>query len=710
MPLGGYDLGSNVWTEGGQVRLYAGQSGSFDENGTLLKLCRLRLTLSSMPMGNKMTQTLYPARGAIEICEDNARLMLWACPSKAELHIDYSGPESSLALHSDVWRWRDRAVSQAEMGQCQSMNAFGGAVTRADTVRPGENELLSFHANGEDTLYPLLIAQQKLDNVQEHYPDLLAHRVSGVLLRAPGLTYAGVQPSAYNGVDAQSYEYASAAPRTEWHVVLTALSGQFDSPGAWEAELRRLATLPCSAEETAAWWQARFEESFIEIDDADGRGAAAARNAALYRFMQLCNARGEFPTKFNGGLLTYDEKEGFTPDYRLWDGAAYTGQNQRLVYWPMLKNGDADAMLPQFEFYRRSAPGQEALTREALHHGGAFYDEHPTIFGMSSGAEYAPFGRREGIPYWDQDNPWIRLEFSSGLEFALMMLEYERWGGEISPYLDFIDSAVRFYFEHYPVENGRLRIFPSTALETYKGPEPKAVDAERYGAANPMDAVAGVRAVLDALIARGGDAERLSEYRAWRALCPELPVGVRRGVRQFLPAAEYAPEPFNCELPQLYRVYPYSPDGLSAEEIELGRAALRYGVDTDEQRLHISWHQNGIFAARLGLMDEAKDFLLRKLSDGVRRFPAFWGPGHDWTPDHNWGGSGLIQLQEMLLRTDGDEIVLFPCWPKDWDAHFRLHAPGGVAVEVEMHGGQARLLDVSPAEARTRIRIAAQED
>ncbi len=38
----------------------------------------------------------------------------------------------------------------------------------------------------------------------------------------------------------------------------------------------------------------------------------------------------------------------------------------------------------------------------------------------------------------------------------------------------------------------------------------------------------------------------------------------------------------------------------------------------------------------------------------------FWGPGYDWTPDHNWGGSGMIGLQEMLLQTNGNLILLFP--------------------------------------------------
>lgn len=39
-----------------------------------------------------------------------------------------------------------------------------------------------------------------------------------------------------------------------------------------------------------------------------------------------------------------------------------TAQNQRLVYWPMLKSGDFDLMKSQFDFYLRLLPTAEART------------------------------------------------------------------------------------------------------------------------------------------------------------------------------------------------------------------------------------------------------------------------------------------------------------------------------------------------------------
>ena len=36
----------------------------------------------------------------------------------------------------------------------------------------------------------------------------------------------------------------------------------------------------------------------------------------------------------------------------------------------------------------------------------------------------------------------------------------------------------------------------------------------------------------------------------------------------------------------------------------------------------------------------------------------------------------MIGLQEMLLQTNGELILLFPAWPLEWNVHFKLHAPG----------------------------------
>jgi len=68
----------------------------------------------------------------------------------------------------------------------------------------------------------------------------------------------------------------------------------------------------------------------------------------------------------------------------------------------------------------------------------------------------------------------------------------------------------------------------------------------------------------------------------------------------------------------------------------------------------------------------------------------------DARPDMDHGGSAMVQLQEMLLQTPGDQLNLFPAWPKEWDVDFKLHAPRQTTVEGILRGGKLVSLKVTP--------------
>ena len=56
----------------------------------------------------------------------------------------------------------------------------------------------------------------------------------------------------------------------------------------------------------------------------------------------------------------------------------------------------------------------------------------------------------------------------------------------------------------------------------------------------------------------------------------------------------------------------------------------------------------------------------------------------------------MIGLQEMLLQTPGNKIVLFPAWPKDWDVDFKLHAPYNTTIEGVLKNGIVESIKVLP--------------
>ncbi len=185
-----------------------------------------------------------------------------------------------------------------------------------------------------------------------------------------------------------------------------------------------------------------------ENPDTADRAWRIARNYNLFRYQLGCNAFGEYPTKFNGGNFTFDanlvgENWGeFGPDWRQWGGGVFTAQNQRLLYWPMLKSGDVDAILPQFELYRKALPGARARVKANFKHDGAIYSEYIGVPGLASGSGYGwesgagavaeeiPFGDpladglyREGKPVEKgiMDNRATAYHWESQLEHAYMI-------------------------------------------------------------------------------------------------------------------------------------------------------------------------------------------------------------------------------------------------------------------------------------------------
>jgi hypothetical protein len=153
----------------------------------------------------------------------------------------------------------------------------------------------------------------------------------------------------------------------------------------------------------------------------------------------------------------------------------------------------------------------------------------------------------------------------------------------------------------------------------------------------------------------------------------------------------------------LYPVFPWGVYGFGKPDVDVALNTWKYDPEAIKFRSHVGWKQDNIFAARLGLTDEAKRLSFLKLQDSGRRFPAFWGPGFDWVPDHNWGGSGMIGIQEMLLQVDGNKIFLFPAWPMNCDVQFRLHAPYNTTVEAKLKDGKIEFLKVLPEERRKDI-------
>lgn len=721
MPCGGGDIGMNVWVEDGDLLLYLSRSGTFDENNCQLKQGRLRLRLSPNPFKDSedFRQELKLRDGYVEIAAGGTRIEVWADVFHPVAHVEVTNARPVQAeLFYENWRYSERPLRKGEGQQCSYKWAPPkGMATLADNISlpaGDKHRLIFYHRNPEATVFDVAVAQQGLEEVKSRLMNPLKNLTFGGCLVADGLEYAGTSDDVYAGTDYRAWKFRSprAARRQRFCVVLH--TAQSDTPEAWQqalnAAVQRIApqgrisdkTLAQDKRRTRGWWNAFWQRSFIE---AEGEALPLSRNYTLFRYMLGCNAYGSVPTKFNGGLFTFDplhvdEKQAFTPDYRKWGGGTMTAQNQRLVYWPMLKSGDFDMMPSQFDFYNRMLKNAELRSRVYWQHEGACFCEQIENFGLPNPAEYG-FKRPDWFDRGLEYNAWLEYEWDTVLEFCQMILETRNYAGaDITPYLPLIESSLTFFDEHYRLlasrrgrkaldGEGHLILFPGSACETYKMTN------------NAASTIAALRTVLETY---GGKPEMLKTIPPiplrYIEVKDSLNPAAAPVLKQTIAPAKSWERINNIETPQLYPVFPWRIYGVGKEGLELARDTYLHDPDALRFRAHTGWKQDNIWAACLGLTEEARRLALAKLSDGPHRFPAFWGPGYDWTPDHNWGGSGMIGLQEMLLQTNGNQILLFPAWPKEWNVHFKLHAPGNTTVEATLRDGRLTQLKVTPESRR----------
>lgn len=713
MPVGGHNIGCNIWVENDELLLYFAQSGAFDENGSMLKGGRLRVRITPNPFALMFRQTLELYDGCIHIDgtseHGNVHIRVWVEVKNPIIHVDCT---ASFAVEFTAiyenWRTEDREVDNQSYELFQCKEVWGDPnkpiTFHKDQIEViGTNKLLFYHRNlNGDLSFDREMDTQGMQSVKSGLHNPQFNRTMGGLFTALGMNFTGIHQGRYVDTDYVGYQFQSIQPTYAQNLQVTLHTAQTNTLEEWIKAVLTIGNAEVDGEtpdieSTVAWWHDYWARSYIVINgtmpDEHDAMWQIGRNYQLFRYLLGCNYYGEYPTKFNGGLFTFDpifagkspwsdQKLHYTPDYRLWGGGSHTSQNQRLVYWPMLKAGDFD-MLPQiFNFFNRLLETASVRAKFYFNVDGAVYPEQIGIYGLCPTCDHG-WGNTTGLPV-----PQIKYHFSTALEVGLMLTEYAAYTDkDIAEYIGFLDGIVKFYDGFYPLNDphGKMIIEPGNALETY------------HPVRNPIDAVTGLQSLLERMLAlpdRYGVPNQRANWRRILERVPPITTRTKDG-KAIIAYAESTSERHNVEIPELYTVFPFGQYGIGKPDLPLAVDTARLAAEDAAQLSHISWHQQGIQYAKLGMLPEAIGFLFRKMGNADQRVPVYWGPGHDWTPDHNWGGSGMIQLQEMLLQSNGDTFYILPCWDKGVDVSFRLHAPGNTVIECDHMEGQTRRLNIT---------------
>lgn len=698
MPLGNGDIGLNVWTEGaGDVCFYIAKTDAWDETGRLLKPGQVRLNFQPNPFGNgaPFSQTLSLRDASVEIeagrRETRTLIRIWVDAHRPEIHVEARVPEgTTVAARLEPCRIElETLEDELVSGLNYFPELFGKTVVRPDViVDAAADRVVWYHENPETPSFRKNLALQGLDGFP--ITDPLAHRIFGGLMEGPG--FARATPSTLVST-------GGGTRRLNVHVLTIPMS----TPEAWLEEAGNLArrddtvSYEAARKAHAAWWERFWDRSWIYVgsgrsvetnDGPENEGRVVTRGYILQRFINACAGRGAFPIKFNGSLFTVEEPgtEGFA-DYRRW-GPGYWWQNTRLPYMSMPAAGDFDLMPPFFRMYADLLPLGRFRTKLYFGHEGVYFPECIYFWGAVFTETWGdkPLGE---MPERIQASGYHKYEWVGGLEMAARMLEYYLYTEDETflraEALPFAEAVLTFFEQHYRTgADGRLVLSPAQALETW------------WDCTNPMPEVAGLHDLTRTLGSlRPGLLSREQADLVGRLAgkLPPIPTREIGGVRMLAPAERFENKR-NVENPELYAVWPFALYGAGKPGLETAVAAL----ERREDKGHFGWRQDDLFMALLGLTDQARAGLVERARqwDKNRRFPGFWGPNYDWTPDQDHGGVLMKTLQAMLLQSDGREIRLAPAWPPDWDADFRLRAPFRTVVEGRIRKGRIEALRVSP--------------
>lgn len=700
MPLGNGDIGANVWVESnGDLAFYVSKTDSWSEIGRLLKLGKVVVSITPNPFNEKnFSQELKLENGEILVSFGDTKIRFWVDANHPVIQTDINSKTPvQVKVTYENWRKGKRPILGDEgksiwgLGPNQQPNNCKTDVFQeADMIFEGNhNKILSLHHNAY-SIFEDGLSVQSLSELKYSKADPLLNRNYGLMIAGNGLS------------NLSDTVLVSNQAATSFSIQVFPLT-QTGTVENWEKQVVKLASsiqatnLQKRIGEHKKWWNNFWNQSFIFISAKDSVENRKARTITqgyiLQRFINACGGRGISPIKFNGSIFTVDthnrkgECSGFDADFRLW-GGCYWWQNTRLPYWSMLVSGDFEMMKPLFKMYMEALPIRIAATKKYYHHDGAFFPETMNFWGTYADSDYGC--NRTGVPDGFTVNPYIRYYWQSGLELSLMMLDYFSFTNDKKfaqeTLVPLVSEVLTFYDQHWKRgSDGKILFSPAMSLETY------------HTAENPLPEIIGIGTVAGKMLALPQSLIKETQRQQWETLIkdlPEVPSRIVNNETVLAPASKFSNKA-NIENPELYAVFPYRAYGIGKPDIDLAKRTFAIRSHKENG----GWQQNSIQAAYLGLSEDAKKMVAESFSrwDKNFRFPAFWGPNYDWTPDQDHGNVAMIALQRMLIQYENDKVYLLPAWPKEWDVKFKVHAPNNTTIEGVYENGKLLKMRTTPS-------------
>ena len=485
------------------------------------------------------------------------------------------------------------------------------------------------------------------------------------------------------------------------------------------------------------WWADFWSRTFVHLASADGIADFMARVRNLHLYVMASTSRGALPSKWNGLLFT---TEG---DARHW-GSQFWVWTTEMSYWPLHAADAVDLTEPFFNMYVRQVPACQRAAQQRWGVQGAFYPETtpfdgPVILPEDVAREFRDvyLGRKKNTELSDRARKlgqfdsslrvfigkdemaggrytWISHVCSSGAELAVHAWWRYRYTGNKQWLRTHAYPLLRGTAEFYrhlvrKGEDGCYHLHGTNVHEDFWGANDSIMDLAAIRGTVPLAIRASEILGVDA------------ELRApWRELLDNLapyPMGsdpeskaLTGGVlADDVWAAGHLGEVNGQHNPEdvwLTPVFPFEDWTLETHRPAVDQTVQR---TLDLAPRHRSVLNGGalntairtpIAAARAGrgrelpAMPASYYAAFSPLPNGLSLFEG----ANAQSVEH----LGLLSmtLQEGLLQSvsarpgEPEVLSVFPAWPKEWDASFRLLARGGFLVTSAINNGQVEFVEI----------------
>ncbi|MBO9619231.1 MAG: hypothetical protein J7539_09375 [Niabella sp.] len=719
MILGNGDITVNAWVDRHDHNLYfyIGKSDTHNDQDQLYKVGKVRVSFSPniLVEDHEYAETFRIADATYRIKTKYAILTM---------RVDANNPVILLEAKTTI------PAKMTVTAQLMRKPQTGAPDEACDhLVKERRSDLVFYYRNRSTAFFDENMRVLKLDGLGVNNPQ--KNKTFGALAMGGGL-----RPS-------QDSMLVSAAARKNFNLKITVLTAQtatekqwIDSIGMVAGKINRIPEQQMLRSHQQ-YWKGFWNRSFINLSSttAENDTLRAVTKSYLYQryILGICG-RGNFMMQFNGASIVNDTYthpvktaintvSGKSADYRNWS-PVLLWQNQRLPYLPLLASGDWELIQPMIRYYSEVVyPVDKLITKRNKHQPGVAFEESSTTYGAILmnvfGNEQERRERKLTDPK-DFKMPHLQDHIVCGPELVSYFLDYYDYTQDEhflrEKLLPIARDVVLYFDKAFPRDSaGKLLIKDFKVLETYPH------------ATNPIVLIGGLKYILPRLAQlKQIDADFKRQCTRLLGELPEFYTFNEGGISILKPAENITTHE-NVEYPELYVVFPFRIFGIGKPGIDLAINTFNtpsyFGTKNNtgydsrsyihlpnglKRRMISSWHTTGIHASLLGLTDAAAYIVKRNflLNDKGVRFPCFYSEvAFDYPPDIQHGAIAMTTLQTMLLQSEGNRILLFPAWKKDWNVHFKLRAAKNTTIEGELINGQLKKLQVTPASRRADIEM-----